>query len=57
MNDQAAACQPVATDQEPLQTERVVTENDSPEPLLSPSTPKVKDKGILSPYTEDKSKK
>ena len=57
MNDQVAACQPVATDLEPLQTERVVTENDSPEPLMSPSTPKVKDKGRLTTNTEDKTKK
>ena len=57
MNNQAAACQPVATDQEPLQTERVVTENDSPEPLLSPSTPKIKDKGLLKENNEDKTKR
>ena len=57
MNDQAAACQPVATDQEPLQTERVVTENDSPEPLLSPTTPKIKDKGLLKIDNEDKTKR
>ena len=43
MNDMATACQPVVTDQ-PLQTERVVTENDGPEPLVSPSTPKNKEK-------------
>ena len=42
VNDLATACQPVVTDL-PLQTDRVMTENDGPEPLLSPSTPKVKD--------------